>query len=66
MTEDLRINLAEGRPGKPGLSLLYNGKRNDQHLSPRGAVFWGQIVGRRLAMLLEARKIVSRPNPPGP
>ena len=59
VAENLRINLQEKRKGKPNGSLLYNGHLHDGHLSPRGAVFWGNIVGRRLAMLLEARKVVA-------
>jgi hypothetical protein len=65
VTEDLRINVEQKRKGKFGTSALYNSRLSDQHLSPRGAVFWGRIVGHRLALLLENRRMVTRPKPAG-
>ena len=66
VTEHLRINIEEGRKGKPHISALYNEARGDPHLSPRGADLWGRIVARRLALLMRARKPPAKPIPANP
>jgi hypothetical protein len=63
VAEDLRINAREKRESRFTGSGLYNGALADQHLSPRGAELWGQIVGRRIAAILESRKKPAKPRP---
>jgi len=55
--DHLRLTRVAKREGKYfGKSLLYNGQFGDNHFSPRGAELWGQIVGRRVTLLLTPRQ----------
>ena len=44
-------------------SLLYNGRLGDCHFSPRGSALWGQVVAKRLALLLERQLQREAPSP---
>ncbi|MDR3619092.1 MAG: SGNH/GDSL hydrolase family protein [Paludisphaera borealis] len=46
---------AEGKPTTP--NPLFNGHLGDGHFSPLGSRLWGDSVGRRLALILERRRV---------
>ncbi len=51
INEHLRLMQASPRPST---SPLYNGHVADGHFSPKGAAVWGEVVARRVALLIEA------------
>jgi hypothetical protein len=52
--EHLRLSVGRLKAGlSPASCLLFNRDISDDHLSPRGAALWAQIVGRRLVSLLD-------------
>jgi hypothetical protein len=44
-------------------SPLFNGRIGDGHFSARGSEIWAATVGRRLALLIEQRRLAQRPTP---
>lgn len=56
INENLRL-VTEGtrRGARPPTSPLFNGHLHDAHFSALGSALWGKVVGRRIALLLDAR-----------
>jgi hypothetical protein len=65
--EHLRLMAEAQRRGKrPITSPLFNGHLNDGHFSALGSALWGRVVGRRIALLLDARSLAVGTGPPAP
>jgi hypothetical protein len=45
-------------------SPLFNGRIGDGHFSARGSEIWASAVGRRVALLLERRRLAEKPDMP--
>ena len=56
--EIINKNRPLGLPSTP--SPLFNGRIGDGHFSARGAEIWASAVGRRLALLIEKRRLAPR------
>ncbi|HWE39282.1 MAG TPA: SGNH/GDSL hydrolase family protein [Isosphaeraceae bacterium] len=55
-----RMNALAAQGRRPARSPLYNGHVNDHHFSPVGATIYARAVARRVAGLIEARRIRAR------
>jgi hypothetical protein len=65
--EHLRLVAERQRDGKRlAMSPLFNGHLNDAHFSALGSALWGHVVGRRIALLLDARSSAAGPGLPAP
>lgn len=63
--ENLKLRIeARASGGYAGRSLLYNRHIDDEHLSPKGAAVWADVVAHRLLLLMTATESV--PASPSP
>lgn len=63
--ENLRLKIeARASGGSIGRCPLYNRHIDDEHLSPKGAAVWADVVARRLSLLMSATE--GAPSSPSP
>jgi hypothetical protein len=55
-----RMNALAAQGRRPARSPLYNGHVNDHHFSPPGATIYARAVARRLAGMIETRRVRDR------